>query len=127
MTAPTRYERIAGFLTVPALQANTIRIEILVHLAVVRCCGKRKPGLPEIRNWLNRQLGDTQIARLEDPVEDVFVSNVETPEGNRRLFEGIWESNDYFVQAVLDTLGSSSTPQECQVLLAPAFGLPPVS
>ncbi len=115
--------KLAGLLTSPELQANTIRIETLVHLAVAHCRGKRKPGMNEIRNWLNRQLGDTDIARLEDPVEDVFVTNVETPEGNRRVFEGIWESNDYFVQVVLESLGSGRAPQECQALLAPAFAL----
>lgn len=115
--------QLAGLLTAPSLQANTIRIETLVHLAVAHCRGNRKPGLFEIRNWLNRQLSDTHIARLEDPVEDVFVTNVETPEGNRRVFEGIWESNDYFAQVVLETLGSGRAPQECRDLLAPAFAL----
>jgi hypothetical protein len=115
--------QIAGLLTVPTLQANTIRIETLVHLAVAHCQGRRKPGLTEINHWLNRQLGNTQIALLEDPVEDVFVTNVETHEGNRRVFEGIWESNDYFVQVVLETLGSRTAPQECRDLLLPAFAL----
>ncbi|WP_419624454.1 hypothetical protein, partial [Thiolapillus sp.] len=115
--------KLAGLLTAPSFQANTIRIEILVHLAVTYCRGNRKPGITEIRNWLNRQLAKTDILRLEDPVEDVFVTNVETPEGNRRVFEGIWESNDYFAQVVLDTLGSGKAPQECHDLLAPAFAL----
>lgn len=114
---------LAGLLTVPSLQANTIRIETLVHLAVAHCRGKRKPGLPVIRNWLNRQLGDTQITRLEDPVEDVFITNVETPDGNCRVFEGIWESNDYFSQVVIETLNNSHAPQECQGLLIPVFAL----
>ena len=115
--------QLGGLLTAPALQANTIRIETLVHLAVAHCHGRRKPGLTEIGHWLNRQLANTQIALLEDPVEDVFVTNVETPEGNRRVFEGIWESNDYFVQVVLESLGSRRAPQECRDLLLPAFAL----
>lgn len=115
--------QLAGLLTAPEFQANTVRIETLVHLAVMHCDGKRKPGMTEIRNWLNRQLGDTYIAHLEDPVEDVFVTNVETPEGNRRVFEGIWESNDYFLQVVLKTLASRKAPQKCKNLLIHAFGL----
>lgn len=115
--------QLGGLLTAPALQANTIRIEILVHLAVAYCRGRRKPGLTQIDFWLNRVLGNTQIALLEDPVEDVFVTNVETPEGNRRVFEGIWESNDYFVQVVLETLGSQRASQEFRDLLFPAFAL----
>ena len=115
--------QLAGLLTVPSLQANTIRIEILVHLAVVHCRGRRKPSLMQIGRWLNRQFDKTHITVLEEPVEDVFVTNVETPHGNRRIFEGIWNSNDYYVQTVIDVLIGSTTPQECQNLLVPAFAL----
>ena len=115
--------QLAGLLTVPSLQANTIRIEILVHLAVVHCRGRRKPSLMQIGRWLNRQFDKTHITVLEEPVEDVFVTNVETPHGNRRIFEGIWNSNDYYVQTAIDVLIGSTTPQECQNLLVPAFAL----
>ncbi|QUL99295.1 MAG: hypothetical protein IMF26_04360 [Candidatus Fermentithermobacillus carboniphilus] len=115
--------QLGGLLTAPALQADTIRIETIVHLAVAHCHGYRKPSLAEIDRWLNRYIGNIWIALLEDPVEDVFVTNVETPEGNRRVFEGIWESNDYFVQIVLETLNSPGAPPECRALLLPAFAL----
>jgi len=114
---------LAGLLTVPALQANTIRIETLVHLAVAHCRGRRKAGLPEISNWLNTQLGDSPLAELEDPAEDVFITNVCTPEGNRRILTGIWESNDYFAQMVIECLVSPSVPEECRYLLIPIFAL----
>jgi hypothetical protein len=115
--------RAAGLLTAPHLQANALRLELLVHLAVAHCTGKKMPGDREIGRWLNRYLGTTQLARLEDPAEDVFVTNIETPEGNRRIFEGIWESNDYFLQIALDTLMSHEAPQACRDLLGPAFAL----
>lgn len=115
--------RTAGLLTTPELQANTIRLELLVHLAVVHCAGKKKPSYGEFGRWLNDYLGQADIPMLEDPVEDVFVTNVGTPEGNRRVFEGIWESNDYFLQIVLDTLLSRKAPEECRNMLRPAFAL----
>jgi len=115
--------QLGGLLTTPALHANTIRIETLVHLAVAHCNGRRMPGLIEISHLLNRHLGSTWLASLEDPVEDVFVKNVQTTEGNRRIFEGIWESNDYFLEVVLETLGMPKAPRECRDLLFPAFGL----
>lgn len=114
---------VSGLLTEPTLQANTLRLETLVHLIVAHCRGDREPRADEIGHWLNKQLGTTHIAALEDPVEDVFVTNVETPEGNRRTFEGIWKSNDYFVQVVLKTLGGSRVPQKCRDLLVPAYAL----
>ncbi|MDO8897120.1 MAG: hypothetical protein Q7V19_05675, partial [Bacteroidales bacterium] len=76
--------RAAGLLTAPNLQANTIRIEVLVHLAVAHCAGNLRPGYVELGRWLNQYLGQSQMARYEDPIEDVFLTNVNTPEGNRR-------------------------------------------
>ena len=121
--AKSAIAQLGALLTVPELQANTIRLEILVHLAVSHCHGRSSLGSTEIAEWLNNHLGNTWIARLEDPAEDVFVTNVGTPEGNRRVFEGIWESNDYFVQIIIDILGDPKVPRECRTLLVPAFAL----
>lgn len=115
--------KLAGLLTVPGLQANTIRLETLVHLAVAHCHGGRNPAPSEISRWLNKRLLSTRIAHFEDPAEDVFVTNVGTSEGNRRVFEGTWESSDYFVQVVIDILRNSTVPRECRTLLVPVFAL----
>lgn len=40
--------QLSGLLTAPALQANTIRIETLVHLAVAYWRGRLQPGVSEI-------------------------------------------------------------------------------
>ena len=114
--------QLGGLLTVPSLLANTLRIETALHLAVANCDGSRNLRLVEMHHWLNQYLGD-RIAIYEDPVEDVFITNVETHEGNRRIFQGIWESSDYFVQAAMNTLNSHKAPQECQNLLRPVFAL----
>jgi hypothetical protein len=114
----------AGLLTAPQLQANTFRIELLIHLAVAHCAGKKKPGYSDVEEWLNQKhLGQRLVSRLEDPVEDVFVTNVETPKGNYRIFEGIWESNDYSLQVMIDTLMDRNSPDEYWILLQSAFGL----
>ena len=115
--------KIAGLLTVPELQANTIRIETLVHLAVVHCQGKSDLRSPDIRKLLNNHLGRTQIADHEDPPEDVFVTNVETPKGNFLLFQSVWESNDYFAQTVIDLLHNSGAPPKCKELITPIYSL----
>lgn len=115
--------KLAGLLTVPRLQANAMRLETLVHLAAAHCQGSRDTGLAEIKQWLNKRLLNTQIVHLEDPAEDVFVTNVGTPEGNRRVLEGTWVSSDYFVQIVIDILDNSKVPRECRTLLVPVFAL----
>jgi hypothetical protein len=95
---------VAGLLTEPSLQANTLRIELLIHLLLAFAVGKRKAGRREIVKWLNSELGATVFAMMEDPPEDVFVSNVTTAEGNFRIFEGIWESSDFYLQRVLNVV-----------------------
>ena len=121
--AQSAIAQLGALLTVPKLQANTIRLETLVHLAVAHCHGRSSLEFTEITKWLNNHLGNTWIARIEDPAEDVFVTNVGTPEGNRRTFESVWESNDYFVQIVINVLGDSKAPRRWWTLLGPAFAL----
>lgn len=113
--------QLAGLLTVPSLQANTIRIEAAVHLAVACCRGSHLVGRAEIERLLNGELA--AISYLEDPVEDVFIANVITPGGNRRLFQGVWKANDHYAQDVIDVLLSCELPGECVKLLEPISAL----
>src|SRR5438128_2377088 len=118
--AHTTIARAAALLTVPHLQANAFRLELLVHLAAANCKGRKKATNELLEKWLNSDLGRPDIAMLEDPAEDVFITNIQTQEGNRRIFEGLWESNDYYLQVTIDTLLSPKAPQDCRDLLVPA-------
>jgi len=113
--------RAAGLLTIPRFHANTVRLELLVHLIVANCEGREKPGHRQFKRWLNSSLQG--ITHLEDPAEDVFIVNLETPEGNRRLFRGIWEAPDYFLQVAMDTLSKGRAPQQCKDVLHSAYAL----
>lgn len=93
---------VAGLLVSPELHANTVRVEALQHLACLNCNGQRTPTLGDLTEWLNRHLGGAALAAAEDPPEDVFISNVITHRGNNRIFEGVWEVNDFYLQQVAD-------------------------
>ena len=95
---------IAGLLTLPMLQANTLRLEMLIHLILLHSLGKKEPIAQHINLWLNKELGATSFVQLEDPVEDVFISNVITDRGNIRIFEGIWESSDFYLQRMMNII-----------------------
>lgn len=95
---------VAGLLTLPSLHANNLRLEMLIHLIMAYSVGKREPEANHIKSWLNTEIGSTSFVLLEDPVEDVFVSNVTTKEGNIRIFEGVWESSDFYLQRILNIL-----------------------
>ena len=115
--------QFAALLTVPSLQANTFRINLLVHLATIHCNGNRRPRLERINMWLNRISSIPFLDDPVDPVENVFISNIATPKGNFRIFEGRWESNDYFLQAVIDTLINNNSFHDLNELIEPIFAL----
>lgn len=94
----------AGFLTNPQFHNATIRIEMLVHLLFVFGKGERVPKNEEIKDLFNNQLGQSSLKQMEDPVEDVFVSNVVNQKGNFRIFEGVWQSNDFYLQRLLNVI-----------------------
>lgn len=97
---------LSGLLTVPALQTNCIRIEVLVGLAITAC---RKGGdLPDIQtvvNWFN-MIGESRCTVGEDPAEDVFVSMVSWTDGDYCLLEGIWESAGFYTQRIIDVVNT---------------------
>ena len=119
--------KLAGLLTIPSLQANTCRLEVVTHLAAAHCGGGREPTSEDISRWVNASRASSIVVSLEGPVEDTFVTNVGTPFGNFRLFEGNTYSNDYFVQTLLVALGGREAPKEWRRLVPPILALLKVS
>ncbi len=103
---------VAGLLTEPSFQANTLRLERLIHLLIAFGSGRKKPRDRDISRWLNKELGMTIFSQFEDPLEDVFVSNVITDEGNVRIFEGTWESSDFYLQRILNVVEKMPDDQD---------------
>lgn len=94
-----------GLLTLPGLQANCLRLETLVHFALMFCRGGASPTDSFIRSAF-QTLGDGYCGSMEDPAEDVFVSVVRSPRGNFRILEGIWEGSSFYLQRMIDTVES---------------------
>src|ERR1700730_16736030 len=98
---------IAELMLLPEFQANTVRLEALSHLFCLRAAGDQRITSEHLSTWLNEDLGKSLLCRLEHPSEDVFVSNVITRRGNRRLLQGLWNNPDSAVQDVVDILESA--------------------
>lgn len=92
---------LAGLTTLPENQPADLRLTAMIHMAALFCVGDQEPPLAQLRRWLNDIILKDPVAQFEDPVEDVFVSNVVTWFGNARLFDGGWPDNDYALQAFL--------------------------
>lgn len=115
---------VGGLLTMADNHPKTYRLEVLVNLAAIHCRGTQKPTLAQLREWLNEILLQDAIGQLEDPVEDVFISNVPSWQGNARLFDGLWADNDSGVKVVVaalmclkDEAWAETALAECMALL----------
>jgi len=95
---------IASLETIPALLGNTIRIEVLLHLAVNCCKGNRSATPIELRAWVTH-LKESPMATQEDPPEDVFVGYVCTRHGGFRVLPGIFSHADFILERLLRFLG----------------------
>ena len=98
---------VASMETVPGLHANTIRIEILLHLAVCSCKGTKQPTTPDLRKWA-ALLENSPMSTQEDPPEDVFVSYICTPDGGFRVYPGIFSNAEFILERLLLFLGEKT-------------------
>ncbi|MFM9879373.1 MAG: hypothetical protein ACKVOO_03055 [Burkholderiaceae bacterium] len=108
----------AGMMTLPAFQANSYRLEMLAHIAISNCEGSRNVGWKELTDWLNGRLGG-QIAAMEDPPEDVFVSNVATGAGDYLIIGGTWEASNSSTALLFDVLEKFGGERQKEWLVSP--------
>ena len=99
----------ASLQTLPKYQVATRRLSALIHLARLHCRGTGSPTHRELNTWLAQITEDT-IVHLEDPIEDVHVSNVATSRGNRLLLQGDMVTADQYIQDVLLLLSRLNSP-----------------
>jgi hypothetical protein len=80
------------------------RLDTLILLAATYCAGRQKPSKEVLDRWLNTEIPESQVKRMEDPAEDFAVGLVRTAEGNRLILNGHQSGPDAYLQDVLDTL-----------------------
>lgn len=93
---------VGGLLTLPALQANAVRLEALNSAIAATGTGDTVPGRGRLTSWLNRDLAN--LALMEDPSEDAFLLPVLTDQGEFRIFEGVFEKNAVTTECLLEAL-----------------------
>ena len=91
-----------GSLTVPHLQANTVRLEAISHLVVSNASGKKKPTKQDAARWFI-QAGQA-VSFMEDAAEDVFVGRVHFEGRDYLVLEGLAEANCHHLQHMLHVL-----------------------
>src|SRR5580693_6513835 len=64
---------VAGLMTDPRFQAHQIRLDYALRIIIATAQGNRRPRGRELHDFLNIQLVEARVSRLEDPIEDFFV------------------------------------------------------
>lgn len=72
---------VAALSVMPQFHANTLRLELLAHLAAVECQGKVIPNREDLLSLLKKLAKESPIISQEDPVEDVFIDCINTSYG----------------------------------------------
>ncbi len=93
-----------GLLLNSCFHANTLRIEAFLHLAAVCCNGGDMPRRDDLARLLSDGMRQSPLAPHEDPPEDVFVGYVNSDSGGFRVFRGILDSGDFWVERMLNHL-----------------------
>jgi len=102
-------DKLVGLSLSPEYQSNHLRILTLIQVALVHASGRRRPSSTELAAMLNG-LRDHDAGRNEDPAEDVFVSAVSTPDGEYKIFNGVYPAADFNLQRMLDAVLSQDFP-----------------
>ena len=100
---------VATLGVLPEYHANTIRIEVLTHLAVIACSKEAEPKRDDMAKWFRFFGRDNWISRQEDPVEDVFIGPVNTPFGTFRLFTGNFADGYFIAERLITFLASGAS------------------
>jgi hypothetical protein len=106
----------------PELQSNTVRLEVLVHLAFFAGRGRRKPNAKDMRDAFE-SFSNSWVGMQEDPAEDVLVSVIVTPRGNFRVLEGVWESGSFYLQRIMNIIEMLPDVQNTKFLKQCAYAL----
>lgn len=104
-SANTAIPLLASLLTLPKLQSNCIRLEVLLALAVVHCHGSKKANIKCTSQWFY-SIGKSMAVLGEDTAEDEFVALVHDSHGDYRIIEGVWEAAGFYTQRVLDVVAT---------------------
>jgi len=91
---------IAALDVLPELQDNSIRLKVLLVLALVCCQGDRQACVGDLSHW-TEYLKNSPVAPQEDPPEDVFVGYVCSADGGFRVFPGLISHADFILERLL--------------------------
>lgn len=91
---------LAGLQTEARFQANHIRLDWAIRIALACARGTRRPSRGDLNELLNSGLEKARVLRLEDPIEGFFVEPVPTDQGDFLILAGAGQHAGPYTEAV---------------------------
>ncbi len=104
---------IGSLATIPDLHANTLRIEILGHLAAAQCRGEHLATTDDLKRWIEVLMASSPLVPLEDSPEDAFIGYVCSDYGGWRTFDGVFANGYFWLERLIGFLSEKTDFPNC--------------
>lgn len=100
----------------PRLHVHSVRLYWASRLVAALASGGTRPGRSDLQRLLNADFGKSDISRLEDPSEDLFLQTVSTRRGDRRLICGTWAHPTFYTETLLEAAERIADERDLKML-----------
>lgn len=117
-----RWDRNAALSVLAALQLDprlhvySVRLYWASRLVAGLASGGTRPDRSDLQRLLNSDFGKSDISRLEDPSEDLFLQSVSTQRGDRRLICGTWAHPTFYTETLLEAAERIADERDLEML-----------
>jgi hypothetical protein len=107
---------LAGLQLEPRFHANYVRLTWAMRLVLGLASGRQRVGRSDLMRLLNTDLDKADVLRMEDPIEDFFLSPIATHRGEIPIFMGTWSHPAFYTDCLIDAFTRIAGAEDVNVL-----------
>lgn len=107
---------LAGLQLEPRYHANYVRLTWATRLVLGLASGTQRVGRSDLMRLLNTDLDKADVLRMEDPIEDFFLSPIATRWGEIPIFMGTWSHPAFYADSLVDAFTRIAGAEDASVL-----------
>jgi len=107
---------LAGLQLEPRFHANYVRLTWAMRLVLGLASGSQRVGRSDLMRLLNTDLDKADVLRMEDPIEDFFLSPIATRWGEIPIFMGTWSHPAFYTDSLMDAFTRIASAEDVNLL-----------
>lgn len=107
---------LAGLQLEPRFHANYVRLTWAMRLVLGLASGSQRVSRSDLMRLLNVDLDKADVLRMEDPIEDFFLSPIATRRGEIPIFMGTWSHPAFYTDSLMDAFTRIAGAEDVNVL-----------